>query len=517
MAARSPSARRAPFPVGEVAPCLHPHHRPAPAGRGGAAVCPDSLNLPVPSKAPRPRRGLPTGPRRETFTVDLKTVTPILGGAPVPRQLSEVDPIRVPTLRGHLRFWWRALYGHSYGEHQRLELARRERALWGGMTLGEEKPCRSQVDLCVRAVRDARRDGSPIDMTPSSAYALWPARAEDDEEPVPRWSPGLSFTLEVSAPEGEGIREVRGALRAWVLFGGYGSRTRRGCGTVTFVSADEREAWLPKSATLDDLRRVFGDVPLFRPDLAPSPGEMPLLRGARLYRGFKNSSGSLGVSAWGEALGWLREFRQGISGVEGERARNPPLPGDHPKRPRRSNWPEADKIRHHARPLKSGKGYRAYPEEHAPRPQHSRGPAWPRAGFGLPIVVHFQQKRRDKGHYSPSEPEDVQLQWGVAEKRNRGGTEFVPRDRLASPLIVKAMPLANGHFEPIALWLERAYPRNGEVVLMQSGKALDATRAGFDVLRANDDQPLFTPLREATSLREAFFNWLRDTKKAREA
>ena len=31
-------------------------------------------------------------------------------------------------------------------------------------------------------------------------------------------------------------------------------------------------------------------------------------------------------------------------------------------------------------------------------------------------------------------------------------------DRFASPLIVKALPLADNRFVPCALWLNRAYP-----------------------------------------------------------
>ncbi|MFY2560072.1 RAMP superfamily CRISPR-associated protein [Corallococcus terminator] len=460
------------------------------------------LNLPPPPKDPSPRRRLPGGPRRETFSVDLKTVTPILGGAPVPRQLSEVDLIRVPTLRGHLRFWWRALYGHGYGEAQRLDLAQRERELWGGMSLGKEKPRRSQVDLCVRAVTTSGQDPHDVSEDEASSYALWPSRHTRELPTAPRWKPGLRFTLEVSAPEGALSAEVRHAFRAWVLFGGYGSRTRRGCGTVTLATEEQCKQWLPRSAARAELRRLFGDLPLLQPELAGTPSDLPLLRGACFLRGIRNESWPDGNSAWLEALGWLRAFRQGTTGVQGERPRNPRPTGDKRNRAGRSNWPEADKIRHHAR---------TYPAEHAPRSAYSKSPAWPRAGFGLPIIVHFQQKRRDSDNpYQPPEPKNVQLQWVRDRERE-------PKDRLASPLIVKAMPLANGRFEPIALWLERGYPQGGKVVLVQSNRAIDATRADFDLLRAKDDQPLFNPLCAATSLREAFFTWLRDTKKAREA
>ncbi|QSQ12143.1 RAMP superfamily CRISPR-associated protein [Myxococcus landrumensis] len=463
------------------------------------------LNLPTPSKeAPRPLR-LPGGPKLESFSLELRTVTPILGGAPVPRQLPTVDVIRAPSLRGHLRFWWRALHGHAYSDASRLDFAKRERDLWGGMSLGKEEPRRSLVSLCVSGVSDASPDRASIHPSEPSFYALWPTRNGDGDAPSPRWNPGLRFTLEVRAPEGVLMQEVRNAFRAWVLFGGYGSRTRRGCGSVTLVDPKERESWLPKDASRAELCRLFGDLPFLRPDLAGEPRDLPLLRGARLYRGHRGESNSSGNEAWLQALGWLRDFRQGTAGAPDDRPRNP-APDDDKKRARRSNWPEADKIRHHARP-----GPRAYPEEHVPREQYTRSPAWPRAGFGLPIVFHFQQKKRGtaKEFYKPAEPEGVQLQWVMDQEREA-------RDRLASPLIVKAMPLANGRFEPIALWLERGYPQGGKVVMVQSNRLIEATRASFDTLHASDDKPLFKRLRDAKSLRDVFFTWLSDTRKARE-
>jgi CRISPR-associated protein Cmr1 len=84
-------------------------------------------------------------------------------------------------------------------------------------------------------------------------------------------------------------------------------------------------------------------------------------------------------------------------------------------------------------------------------------------------------------------------------------------NRLASPLIVKAMPLANGEFVPIALWLARAWPPGGQVVLKQ---AEEQSAAPFDKLLGQNDPALFTPLRGKTSLRAAFLDWLGSEKKA---
>jgi CRISPR-associated protein Cmr2 len=62
-------------------------------------------------------------------------------------------------------------------------------------------------------------------------------------------------------------------------------------------------------------------------------------------------------------------------------------------------------------------------------------------------------------------------------------------------LIVKAMPLANGEFVPIALWLARAWPPGGQVVLKQ---AEEQSAAPFDKLLGEKDPVLFPPLEGKT-------------------
>jgi CRISPR-associated protein Cmr1 len=80
----------------------------------------------MPPPIRRARRGEAA---RESFSVEIETVTPILGGAPMTRAVDEVDFIRVPTIRGHLRFWWRALQRGGFATPG--ELYRAEAALWG--------------------------------------------------------------------------------------------------------------------------------------------------------------------------------------------------------------------------------------------------------------------------------------------------------------------------------------------------------------------------------------------------
>lgn len=150
-------------------------------------------------------------------------------------------------------------------------------------------------------------------------------------------------------------------------------------------------------------------------------------------------------------------------------------------------------------------------------PRHtSPGNSWPRAGFGLPIIGQFQRKSRKKGpdggalrweQLDPSmmEPPDFELRW----KDHRS-----EHDRLASPLIVKALPLAGRWFVPCALWLNRTMPQGAKVGLARKVPGTSKMRidprseAPFTTLVAHGDVARFGSLNGATSLRDAFFRWL---------
>ncbi|PRP91417.1 hypothetical protein ENSA5_55340 [Enhygromyxa salina] len=280
-------------------------------------------------------------------------------------------------------------------------------------------------------------------------------------------------------------RAIRDSLRAWVLFGGYGGRTRRGLGSLTVVG--DGTPWLPKFPSPTAINELFGRDVFAQPD-APA-GVTPLLGGARLFSSFQVMRA---YGAWSKAVGWLLEFRQGSESHCGARR-----PGAD-KRPSISNWPEADKVRHFSDA--------ALPWAHPPR--HNKAPAWPRAGFGLPIIGQFQAKSRNKKPWEAeqpprTEPEDFRIGW------QQGDT---PRDRLASPLILKPLALlANGdeeQFSPIALWLNRA-PPDGKVILQRSNGAVVAgTEVSFTQFLAPDDKVFFGALEGKASLQDAFFAWL---------
>jgi CRISPR-associated protein Cmr1 len=428
----------------------------------------------LPSAKMRAARG---GPEVREISVRVEVVTPILGGSSQTRAVDEVDFIRAATVRGHLRFWWRALYAAQYPSASALYA--RESEIWGRAATDEGG--RAAVKIRIDVEKTGAIDTGDIRLYDSrdgkatpGAYALWPARAEKKTKtpPAPRRVPGTQFRLTlVAASSCE--TEVRNALRAWILFGGYGGRTRRGLGSLRVL--DDSTSWLPSEVTRDAIKALFGLDVLASPMKAP--GDPPLLGGAALQVGKAQRDA---MQAWTTALDWLKEFRQGTSGPQGDRAREPGTGKPEPQRPSTSNWPEADKIRHVKR------------KTNAHRPRHNANPVWPRAGFGLPIIGQFQKSARNGGRYD--EPDGFELRW------RSGNTEH---DRLASPLIVKALPLADGTFVPCALWLNRAYPA-GDVVL----RGVPNSAAPFDRLVAADDTPRFSALANKSGLRQAFLDWL---------
>ncbi|MBM3268578.1 MAG: CRISPR-associated protein Cmr1 [Candidatus Sericytochromatia bacterium] len=458
--------------------------------------------LTLPQKRKRSARG---GEEQVEIVVHLEVVTPILGGATAPRTVDEIDVIRVPTIRGHLRFWWRAMERQKHETSADLFAA--ESALWG--RAADPKGGRSAVELTVAVEDKGDIDDDDIRLYPKGgqpatqgAYAVWPARAEtrENKPTAPRRAPGTRFRLKATCPKAH-ASEVRAAIAAWILFGGYGGRTRRGLGSLAVDVAAEREAWLPKALTRAEFERVFGrDV--LKADAAAAPADIPVLSGASLHGGLPVADPE---AAWTTALAWLRDFRQKDGAGDGF-AREP---GADNRRPGRSNWPESDKVRQLA-----GSG----PWAHKPR--HNATPVWPRAGFGLPIIGQFQGRDRTGQPYRDNEPRPFTLVW----KKGSAG-----HDRLASPLIVKAIPLADGRFVPAALWLNRGYPDGGKVGLQEgapisgSGPALKrGSEAAFDDLVAPGDKPLSKWLAagagapQGQRLRTAFCAWLAEVKQVKE-
>jgi CRISPR-associated protein Cmr1 len=364
----------------------------------------------------------PSRPNVKTLELSLKVITPLFGGGYEPRETDPVSPVRAAAIRGHLRFWWRALYGATFENAEQLFAA--EENLWGSA----EKPGR--VTISVRIDRTGTeykehdttsasprpphfwaewsKDNSgqwrkpPRVVQPWPKYALFPFFGEEPTTTA-RCLLGKEFTLALTFDDATREEELRQTVSAWVRFGGIGARTRRGCGS------------------LDD--NASGNAAL--PSSHVRAEELTCLHGAVALWGNEQDSP---LAAWKAAVDIYQQFRQG-EGFAREPA-PPTKPGERPGSPGRSWWPEPDSIRRIT-------GRHSY--GHEPRSGVERG--FPRADLGLPIIFHFKDYDSRKRGNEPNDPADATLK-GPAERR----------ERFASPVITKAVA-ENGKYRPLVLIL----------------------------------------------------------------
>ncbi|HRI65287.1 MAG TPA: type III-B CRISPR module RAMP protein Cmr1 [Polyangium sp.] len=376
------------------------------------------------------------GIKRETRTY--RFLTYVMGGGvkvnndKVTRHFKERDehtPIRVASIRGQLRFWWRACNPQCCTSV--ADLHAKESEIWGSSEVQSSVKITIAVQpKQVRKVSVYEYVQSPHSKTgeirwrmrhlkdrQDMAYGAFPIQPSNEAQKVtPRKEPGVlydyaeqlfSIRLEYDSVH---AKDVEMALWAWETFGGLGGRTRRGFGAIEYVDA---------SRTIESIREK-----LLQLAKHPSIPGVPSLAHARFARA--PSTWPKSVNAWEHGLRVLRMLRQGAN-----LGRNPPQP-DSKSPAGRSRWPEAEGIREITNQRS---------RKHAPLPKQAD--RFPRAVFGMPIEFHFQ----DGATYPDErdvEPADTTLKPANA-------------DRMASPLIIR--PIREGDvFRACALVLTTTLP-----------------------------------------------------------
>jgi len=345
----------------------------------------------------------------QTKDYEISVITPMFGGGAEPSKPDPITAIRPPSIRGHLRFWWRATRGASCSNAEKL--FEEEGKIWGTV----DYPSRVSIDVRMLstptrrpcAKRKPRGGGryrlnweEPFAGT-KLPYVLFPfqgqdPREQDAAEPA-EFVKDIKFKLVVKLQAGADdlLNEIEAAVWAWVSFGGIGARTRRGCGALfcpEFAPENEQsmETWLEdslKKYNIEILHKKTGWACLSRTILVKfTPTDA--------------------IGAWQEAVNLLRTFRQEGQGRKGRGL---------------SNWPEADSIRRI-----SGR---------SPKDDRKPKEAFPRAELGLPIIFHF-----------------------VREKPKLNDHELIPAressNRMASPIIIRPIQLKNGKCLPLILILQ---------------------------------------------------------------
>ena len=303
---------------------------------------------------------------------EFKIITPVFGGGVhvypknnEPTQdksrFKDADPftpVRVTTIRGQLRFWWRATSSHS--DLASLYIAEKE--LWGFAS----NPSLVTIEVCSQpsSIEDVEVFGMvesragkwnprPKKGMQGVAYAAFPLQPKGgltkklEPAVLHNFLGKIKLTIRCPADKEE---EINRAVNAWLLFGGIGGRTRRGFGALENTGLDPLEFL---NSLQESLVAISG---------------VPSLKGAQIK--VNRCQKDKAIDALELGLKKLLTFRQGVN-----KGRNPGE-GNHPGR---SRWPEAENIRN----ITSSRS-----RDH--QPMTFGTDKFPRAAFGMPIIFHFK-------------------------------------------------------------------------------------------------------------------------------
>ncbi|MFF2481927.1 type III-B CRISPR module RAMP protein Cmr1 [Paenibacillus sp. NPDC058071] len=342
----------------------------------------------------------------------IHVVTHMVGGSSYSGKVEEEAPIKGASVRGHLRFWWRATRGTKYTTAK--ELFAQEKLIFGSSS--EPAPVKIWVDSKKKAssptaqmiVNSKGRLVSALcNELNSLSYVAFPFQDKKENNTYFPMQTGFTFTLNIQYEQQtkEGAlsveqlkEEMCAALWAWVNFGGIGARTRRGFGSLycEIFSPNSKEA-SDNKAFIDWFYGKLRNNGI----LSNVTREWTTLGGIMVQRGYTNH-----LEAWKAGVATYQYFR-----------RRATLRGGKPQG--RSYWPEADAIR--------GMTKMSIKNHSEPFPPKQAQLAFPRSQFGMPIIFHFKDNKSNNHH--GRDPYDSQL-----TPNNR--------DRLASPLVVKTIAVS---------------------------------------------------------------------------
>lgn len=180
----------------------------------------------------------------EHITFTCRVITPMfLAGAD-----GSTPELRAPSIKGAMRFWWRALHGHL----PLKELKEREAAIFGG---SGDKVSRSKITIRTASVGELI---TTIEcLVPHKSFMKAPAIEKGQMVKV-------HLSIVSNTPEDVIDKAKLVALfELTCLLGGWGKRVRRGMGSLNIESVEgSEEANYPLKA---DIKHIYKLVSLFSP------------------------------------------------------------------------------------------------------------------------------------------------------------------------------------------------------------------------------------------------------------
>ncbi len=233
-----------------------------------------------------------------------KVVTPLFCGGSTPESHAE---IRLPSFKGMLRFWWRALAWSRCGGD--LERVRREEAeLFGSAETGQSKvSMRLEVPNKSRMVKvgEVLKAGGQV-VGQGARYLGYGVMEAFDSGKTGKKAGQLTrscldapaeFTVHMRLREhGKHLPSLKGALICLGVLGGMGAKSRKGYGSLALqvLRVNGEQCWIPPKAP-DELDRALKTVLANRIDSGFPPYTALSTRSRHLLVTTVGNSDSMGL------------------------------------------------------------------------------------------------------------------------------------------------------------------------------------------------------------------------------
>lgn len=368
---------------------------------------------------------------------EISIITPMFGGSATAGKVNLRNPVRASSVRGHLRFWWRATIGASINNV--VDLRKREVQVFGdagtpsSVKIWVEDQGRPHFDNAKQEKKQRGKDNAPKKYVIKHEYPLYVTFpfAENNEVDRVETVTSHQFKLHITYKDASGNfaedtnsttiqQEVHAAVWAWINFGGIGSRTRRGCGSLysrTFspTENDNIDEWYAKC------------IRQYKLELSSSSLQWPTLPDTISYQDKLSTC----TEAWKHNIKNYQNFRQNRNIKVGKIEEGESREG-------RSFWPEPDALRIITKMFLSAPKHdhrKNFPNE------KSDFIAFPRAEFGLPIIFQFKGTTPYKfKDFNTRDPYTIQI-------TPKGA------NRLSSPMILKALAVSPSQARSIVMKL----------------------------------------------------------------
>jgi len=346
-----------------------------------------------------------------TEPFDIHVVTPLFGGGVKASENDPITVIRGSSIRGHLRFWWRATRGAAFETWKDLRKAEEE--IWGS----SERASKVNIQINIKNPGKSIFNYTEEKRNIYPDYALFPFQGMGNTPPK-KCQENILFNLQLSFPR-KYQKDIYAAIWAWINLGGIGARTRRGVGSLYSANFSPKltdcgnsiQETQQKIQSWYEQRLKYYEIELSSSNNTLKTKDWPLVPSKISTDAIQQNP----IRCWKAALDHLKLFRQGEN-----IGRNPRRNGT----PGRSRWPEPDSIR-------------KITKKSNPDHQNPITPTtfFPRAAFGLPIQFRFNTKK-SPGDSKPSDPNTYLLVPDIKNSKDA---------RMASPMILKPLALSPTH------------------------------------------------------------------------